>query len=174
MRAYLAIAVAATSCHDRSERSAKHTSDPTEERWRTEDAQKCERLIPLELRTRYFADLPLFAGPRVVVGMVDCKFAPPGTDWDALALGRTRGADVNIACGADVTSDARLKDAAELYRSGERIPDLGKLALAWPPTEVRFWDRDCAVSISWWLGDRNALPFARDLHASMLTVPESP
>jgi hypothetical protein len=155
------------ACHDRERDRRNEGTKELEAQWQRSDTALCQRLVPAELQQRFMPNLVLSVAPKSVVGMVGCVFAPKGVAADglAIAMAKTKGAEITFVCTPTITSAEALEQAKQTFGSAARAPGLGKLAFVWDTREVRFWDgdSDCSVDVVWSLGNDQALALAKAL-----------
>jgi hypothetical protein len=120
----------------------------------------CQNLIPAALRAEMSPGAPMIERPEMP-SHVTCRLAD-----------RPLHREVSFLCRDEVMLPESLARAKDIYRGvarGREVAGIGRLALAWDTSEVKFWDDDtnCVVDVLWLDGGERIIPFARLLAAHL-------
>ncbi len=161
--AVIAIAALLVACDGRGTRTANKVAvGPL-----VVDPEICTRLVSSHFGATYFPGMARTTkATKIATEVVACDLhyaAAPSAPAGATAR-------IELLCGAKITDDGALAAARAQYRAlGVAVPSLGKLAYAFGPGDLQFWDDDSTCSARLHaapLGDRLEQA-ARDLAAEL-------
>ena len=109
------------------------------------DPAICARLVSSQFGDTYFPGMARTTkATKITPDVVACdiQYATPSK------VPSSTTARIELLCGAKITDDGALAAARQQYRSlGIAVPSLGKLAYAFGPGDLQFWDDDSTCSV---------------------------